>query len=123
MAALKNSQMIKERYPDTEVTIHYIDIRAAGEMYEEYYIRTQKMGVDFIRGKVAEIYQGDLRYENTLECRPEEEAYDMVVLSTGYELSAMKTPWNAAPRRKPMTWWFSLQVTNPPKLQKEYAGC
>ena len=38
MAALKNSQMVKERYPDTDITIHYIDIRAAGEMYEEYRI-------------------------------------------------------------------------------------
>lgn len=90
MAALKNSQMIKERYPDTDVTIHYIDIRAAGEMYEEYYARTQGMGVDFIRGKVAEIYAGEdgrpvVRYENTLESRVEEEAHDLVVLSTGYE--------------------------------------
>ena len=92
MAALKNAQLIKERYPDTDITIHYIDIRAAGEMYEEYYVRTQAMGVDFIRGKVAEIYAGEdgkpvIRYENTLECRPEEEAYDLVVLSTGYEPS------------------------------------
>jgi len=92
MSALKNAQMIKERYHDTDITIHYIDIRAAGEMYEEYYVRTQTMGVDFIRGKVAEIYAGEdgkpvIRYENTLECRPEEEAYDLVVLSTGFEPS------------------------------------
>lgn len=90
MAALKNSQMIRERYPDSDVTIHYIDIRAAGEMYEEYYERTQRMGVDFIRGKVAEIYQKEdgkpvIRYENTLECRAEEETHDLIVLSTGYE--------------------------------------
>ncbi len=92
MAALKNAQMVKERYPDTEITIFYIDIRAAGEMYEEYYIRTQAMGVDFIRGKVAEIYAGEdgrpvVRYENTLESRPGEEAFDIVVLSTGSEPS------------------------------------
>jgi len=90
MAALKNSQMIRERYPDTDVTIHYIDIRAAGEMYEEYYTRTQNMGVDFIRGKVAEVQPSEdgrlsVRYENTLECRKEEDVHDMVVLSTGYE--------------------------------------
>ena len=92
MAALKNAQMVKERYPDTEITIFYIDIRAAGEMYEEYYIRTQAMGVDFIRGKVAEIYAGEdgrpvVRYENTLESLPGEEAFDIVVLSTGSEPS------------------------------------
>ena len=43
-------------------------------------------------GKVAEIYAGEdgrpvLRYENTLESRPEETAYDLVVLSTGSEPS------------------------------------
>ena len=31
MSALKNAQMIKERYPDTDITIHYIDIRAGGK--------------------------------------------------------------------------------------------
>ncbi|MDA0524437.1 CoB-CoM heterodisulfide reductase HdrA2 [Methanococcoides alaskense] len=97
MSSMKNAQMIKERYPDSEVTIHYIDIRAAGEMYEEYYVRSQMMGIDFIRGKVAEIQidthgQMLLRYENTLECAVCEENYDLVILATGMEPSNSTEP-------------------------------
>jgi len=90
MSAMKNALMLKERYPDIEIVIHYIDIRASGEMYEEYYERTQSMGIDFIRGKVAEVSKDTggnllLRFEDTLECEICEEPYDLVVLSTGME--------------------------------------
>ncbi len=90
MSAMKNAQLLKERYPDIDIVIHYIDIRASGEMYEEYYERTQSMGVDFIRGKVAEVLEDkdgslSLRFEDTLECEIREEPYDLVVLSTGME--------------------------------------
>mgnify|MGYP002267064267 CR=1 FL=1 len=59
-------------------------------MYEEYDERTQSMGVDFIRGKVAEGSEDRdgnpmLRFEDTLECEIREEPYDLVVLSTGME--------------------------------------
>ncbi|WP_135606215.1 CoB-CoM heterodisulfide reductase HdrA2 [Methanococcoides sp. NM1] len=97
MSSMKNAQMIKERYPDTDITIHYIDIRAAGEMYEEYYVRTQLMGVNFIRGKVAEVQldtqgQMKLRYEDTLDCAIREEPYDLVILGTGMEASTTSDP-------------------------------
>jgi heterodisulfide reductase subunit A len=87
---MKNAQLLKERYHDIEIVIHYIDIRAAGEMYEEYYIRSQSMGIDFIRGKVAEVQRdinGKLfmRFEDTLSSEVCEEQYDLVVLSTGME--------------------------------------
>ncbi len=90
MASLKNAQLLKERYDDAEISIHYIDIRASGEMYEQYYIRTQQMGVNFIRGKVGEILkdaQGKLllRYEDTLSGELFQEPSDMVVLATGME--------------------------------------
>jgi heterodisulfide reductase subunit A len=89
MSAMKNAQLLRERYPDIEICIHYIDVRASGEMYEEYYSRTQSMGVNFIRGKVAEIIGEKegmlLRYEDTLECTICENHYDMVILSTGME--------------------------------------
>ena len=89
MSAMKNAQLLKERYPDIEITIHYIDIRASGEMYEEYYTKTQSMGINFVRGKVAEVIGEKedllLRYEDTLECTIREDPYDMVILSTGME--------------------------------------
>jgi heterodisulfide reductase subunit A len=55
MYALKNAQLIKEKYPDTEVSIHYIDLRAGGEGYEEFYMRAQRLGINFIRGRVSEV--------------------------------------------------------------------
>ncbi|WP_292464283.1 CoB-CoM heterodisulfide reductase HdrA2 [Methanolobus sp.] len=90
MASMKNAQLLKERYPDIDINIHYIDIRASGEMYEEYYIRTQSMGIDFTRGRVAEIMPDAtgrlyLRYEDTLAGEIHEEPYDLVVLATGLE--------------------------------------
>ncbi len=90
MSSMKNAQLLKERYPDMDITIHYIDIRASGEMYEEYYIRTQSMGINFTRGRVAEILPEDtgrlnLRYEDTLAGEIHEDPYDMVVLATGME--------------------------------------
>ncbi len=90
MSSMKNAQLLKERYPDIEITIHYIDVRAGGEMYEEYYIRSQEMGINFVRGKVGEILQDgqgklNLRYEDTLNGEIYEETSDLVVLATGME--------------------------------------
>ncbi len=90
MVSLKNAYVIKERYPDTDVTIFYIDIRAFGRMYEEYYKKVQQKGVRFVRGRVAEILEKEngnlvLTYESTLEGELREEEFDLVVLSVGME--------------------------------------
>ena len=54
MFALKNAQLIKMHEPDAEVYICYMDIRAFGKGYEEYYQRAQEQfGVKFIRGRPA----------------------------------------------------------------------
>src|SRR3990170_4019764 len=59
MASIKNAVKIAEKYPGSKVSVHYIDIRAGGEMYEEYYRRAQEIGVSFIRGRVAEVEESD----------------------------------------------------------------
>ena len=59
MASLKNAQLVKEKYPDTDITIYYIDIRACGEGYEEFYVRAQKLGINFVRARVSRIDQVD----------------------------------------------------------------
>jgi heterodisulfide reductase subunit A len=91
MYAIKNAILIKEKYPETEVTILYMDIRAYGKGYEEYYQRAVDAGVHFVRGLPAEILdRGDtlaLRVENTesgeiLDLKPE-----LVVLSVGLQAS------------------------------------
>lgn len=54
MYALKYSHLIKER-TDAEVYQMYIDMRCFGKAYEEFYKRLSEEGVNFIRGKVAEV--------------------------------------------------------------------
>lgn len=87
MSAIKNALLIREKYPETEVTILYMDIRAHGKGYEEYYQRAIDAGIRFVRGIPGEILGcGDtlsIRVEDTekdeiLDLRP-----DLVVLSVG----------------------------------------
>jgi len=60
MYALKHAQIIKEMvYPDAEIYICYIDMRTAGKGFEEYYKHTREIGVNFIRGRPAEIIEDD----------------------------------------------------------------
>ncbi len=85
MAALKHSSLIKRKYPDTEVTICYVDLRALG-FYENYYRAVQDMGVKFVRGRPAEIVEKPdknlvVRIEDTLNQKIKELPADLVVLS------------------------------------------
>ncbi len=54
--SLKNANLIMQEHPDTEVNICYIDIRAAGRNYEEYYQKVRGMGVNFIHGRPSEVF-------------------------------------------------------------------
>jgi heterodisulfide reductase subunit A len=89
MATLKNAQIIKEKYPEAKITVHYIDIRAGGEGYEEFYLRAQKMGIKFVKGRVSEVVEDNgnlyLRYEDALLGRYQQKGYELVVLSVGME--------------------------------------
>lgn len=85
MAALKHSSLIKRKYPGTEVTICYVDLRALG-FYENYYRAVQDMGVRFVRGRPAEIVEKPdkslvVRIEDTLDQKIKELPADLVVLS------------------------------------------
>ncbi|MHA1507358.1 MAG: 4Fe-4S dicluster domain-containing protein [Promethearchaeota archaeon] len=85
--AIKNARIVKEMYPDSDVTICYIDIRTPGLNFEEMYKSTQEVGVRFIRGRPSEIMKdpinGELKVivEDTLSMTPLELNADMVVLS------------------------------------------
>ena len=54
MYSLKFAHLVKEK-TDAEVYNFYIDIRAFGKGYEEFYKRVLGEGVHFIRGKAAEV--------------------------------------------------------------------
>jgi len=88
MYATKQALLIKEKIPDAEVFIFYIDLRAFGKGYEEFYKRAQSAGIRFIRGKVAEIIENSasnliLRAEDTLLGAKVEVEVDLVILSVG----------------------------------------
>jgi len=56
MISLKNASLIKEAYPDADITICYIDIRTTGREHEYYYERARELGIKFVKGRPTEIY-------------------------------------------------------------------
>ena len=89
MAAIKNSMLIKEKSPDTIVRVLYMDTRAYGKGYEEYYERAVNQGVEFIQGLPGEIYpEGGsvvIQLENTQTREILRLTPDLVVLSVGMQ--------------------------------------
>ncbi len=90
MYAMKLAQLMKEKDPEVKIDIYYMDVRAFGKGYEEYYERSQKQyGIRFIRGRPAEIIEDPetknliVRAEDTLLGEVVEREYDLVVLSVG----------------------------------------
>jgi heterodisulfide reductase subunit A len=82
--------LMKEHYPETEVTILYNDLRAYGKGYEEYSERAKQMGVRILRafpGEVQETRDGSLvlPVENTETGEFIHLRADLVILSTGIE--------------------------------------
>ena len=91
MNTIKDSLLIKEHWPDTEIHVFYVDIRAYGKGFEDLYRRARKEGVVFIRGLPAEIREDKrtrnlwLIGENTLKSELYRTNADMVILSIGLE--------------------------------------
>ncbi len=89
LASMKQATYLREQYPDCNVTIFFIDIRALDRM-EDFYTRVNEdEKVTFIKSKIAEITEdsetGDLllQGENTNTGEGIRMNFDMVVLATG----------------------------------------
>ncbi len=81
----KQAQLVKKMKEDSEAWIFYIDMRSPGRRFEEFYHHTQEKGVNYVRGKVAEIIPQSngsfmIQYEDTNLGRKGREVFDMVVL-------------------------------------------
>lgn len=81
----KQAQLVLKMNKDADVSVFYIDMRAAGRRMEEFYQHAQEVGVNFVRGRVAEVNPLDggalqLRYEDTLLGEIGSDEFDMVVL-------------------------------------------
>lgn len=86
MYTLKHAYYLKERNPDVEVYVFYMDVRAHGKGYEEFYSKVREMGVKFVRGRPSRIFEdrdGNLHIlvEDTLKGEPIEFTFDMIVLA------------------------------------------
>lgn len=97
MTSLKLAHLVKE-HTGAEVYGFYIDMRAAGKGYEEFYDRLLQEKVHFIRGRVSEVTDWAmrpeeedklvLRVEDTLAGFVRRIPVDMVVLMVGMEPQA-----------------------------------
>ncbi|MFW9831608.1 MAG: FAD-dependent oxidoreductase, partial [Candidatus Thorarchaeota archaeon] len=90
--AVKEAVQLRLALPDTEVYIFYTDMRTFGKGFEELYERAaREYGINFIRGRVAEIEEDPqtkqlfVRAEDTELCEPIELPVDLVVLSIGVD--------------------------------------
>jgi len=87
--AIGQAMEIKKRYPDTDVYIHYMDLRGPYRGFEEFYEESKKIGVNFVRGRVSEVFEKNgkviLRCEDVDAGTPLEIESDLVVLSVGQE--------------------------------------
>jgi heterodisulfide reductase subunit A len=84
MYALKHAHLVRDK-TNAEVYEFYMDIRAAGKGYEEFYERVQQEEVYFVRGRGAEVTvlgDGQLMVlaEDTILGRPVSVKVDMVIL-------------------------------------------
>ncbi|MBU8922559.1 MAG: FAD-dependent oxidoreductase, partial [Bacteroidales bacterium] len=90
MYSIKQAQLLLGALPIADVTLYYIDIRAFGKGYDEFYEQSRGMGVQFVKGKVAKIDETSegnliLRYEDIDNGgKIMETEHDLVVLSTGF---------------------------------------
>lgn len=88
MYSIKQAQLILGALPLAEATIFYIDIRAFGKGFEEFYQQAKTMGVRFVKGQVDLIDEKEdgtviVRYYDFEEGQIKEEEFDLVVLAVG----------------------------------------
>jgi quinone-modifying oxidoreductase subunit QmoA len=97
-ASLKQAFYVREQYPDAEVTIFYIDIRALGRLEDLYVKAKADPKITFVKGKVAEIFPDKatgeliLRVEDVDKGEGITSRADLVVLATGIVPTTVKSP-------------------------------
>jgi heterodisulfide reductase subunit A2 len=91
MYSLKLAHLIKEKMPKAEVYEYFIDMRAFGKGYDEFYDRVRGEGIRLVRGKVGRIEERNghllIRSEDIENDQILEVSVDMVILSVGLQPS------------------------------------
>lgn len=87
MAVAKQAHLAHDRIPGAEITVFYIDVRAFGKGFEEFYDRVRREGVLYRKGIPSEVLRrGDhlvVRAEDVLLGEMVEVEADLVVLAIG----------------------------------------
>ena len=96
MYAIKQAMLLAGALPLADVTIYYMDIRAFGKGYEQFYQNAKAMGIEFVKAKAAYLDPGDngtvvVHYEDQTGEGVVEAEHDLAVLSLG-----MIPGWNPA---------------------------
>ncbi len=56
MYTAKHAMLTRDKYPDTDVTVFYIDVRTPGKNFDEFYRRAvEEFGVHYIKGMVGKV--------------------------------------------------------------------
>ncbi len=91
MYMIKQAKLLKEKYPDLEIYMHFMDVRTPGKDFDEYYTGAIDMGINIIRGRVGgiDMLPGDklrvMGFDADLASNIEIDA-DLVVMATAIEL-------------------------------------
>lgn len=93
MNTIKSTLMLKEHYPEIEIKVFYIDIRAFGKGFEELYIKSRRSGVQYIRGLPGSVEEDEnknlnVAVENTSTGTLEIHKVDMLILALGIKPSS-----------------------------------
>ncbi|MDG6911220.1 MAG: CoB--CoM heterodisulfide reductase iron-sulfur subunit A family protein [Nitrososphaerota archaeon] len=87
--SIKQAIEMKELIKDVQLYMIYMDIRTMGQWEKLYWDSMEKYGINYIRGRVAEVYWTGkkllVKGEDTLVRGPFEVLFDMVVLAVGIE--------------------------------------
>ncbi|MGN0803225.1 MAG: 4Fe-4S binding protein [Candidatus Faecivicinus sp.] len=90
MYTAKHAMLVREKYPDVNVHVFYIDVRTPGKNFDEFYRRAvEQYDVDYIKGMVGKVsVEGDHLHVQGSDLVNNEQIHinaDMVVLATAIE--------------------------------------
>ena len=90
MYTAKHAMLTRDKYPDTDVTVFYIDVRTPGKNFDEFYRRAvEEYGVHYIKGMVGKVSpEGDklmVRGSDLIANKQVLIDADMVVLAAAIE--------------------------------------
>ncbi|MGW8224685.1 MAG: CoB--CoM heterodisulfide reductase iron-sulfur subunit A family protein [Anaerolineales bacterium] len=87
MVTAKQAHQLRDRFPQAQVNVFFMDVRAFGKGYEEFYDQVRSEQVIYRRGNPSEIIRRNgrvvVRAEDTLLSKLVEVEADLVVLAVG----------------------------------------